>query len=255
MRERKYFEKFIFFASFLVLSIYFFLFTGLFFAFDWKINLDSYRIVNAIKNSLLAAILSTFLAFIIGTPTAYFLSRYKHSISNLIDTILEFPLIISPAALGATVVIFFNTPLGQGFKDFFLFNFSGIVLAQFLTVLGLFIRILKSSIDQIDPKYELIASLFGANKIQVFLYIVFPMSKKGLIAAIILSLAKSFGEFGATLMVAGSIAYKTETLPIYLYYQLSTANISQAIFSILILITIAFSTIIIVKNYTNKTNI
>ncbi|MFN3995168.1 MAG: ABC transporter permease [bacterium] len=247
--SKKSFENFILIASIFVFSIYTLLFISLFSIFRWELKDELPRIVLAIKNSLLASIISTFLSVIIGIPCAYFLSRYKTKFSRIIDIILEFPLIISPAALGATIVIFLNTPIGKPLKNFILFTFNGIILAQFLTVLGLFIRVLKSAIDEINYKYELVANLFGANKFQIFFDIVLPLVKRALFAGIALSLAKSFGEFGATLMVAGSIPYKTETLPIYLYHQLSTANINQAILSILIILATGILTIYFVRVY------
>lgn len=243
MKTNASFEKFLFFTSLFVFIFYFSLFVSLSLVFDWNFNIEYSRFLAALKNSFLAAILSILLSSIFGIPTAYFLSRSKSNFSKIVDIVLEFPLIISPAALGALIVISLNS---LHFSSI-LFTFPAIVIAQFLTVLGVFIRVLKSSFDQIEIEYEEMAWLLGANKFQTLFYILLPMARKGIISAIVLSFAKAFGEFGATFMVAGSIPYKTETIPILLFLQLSSAQINQTAISILTLTLIGLITIIVIK--------
>ena len=93
----------------------------------------------SIQLSLVAATVATGLALVIAVPAAYALSRYRFRGREAVDAILEFPIIVSPAALGAIILIFFSNPLGEWMQEHsvqFVFAFAGIVLAQFITILG-----------------------------------------------------------------------------------------------------------------------
>jgi molybdate transport system permease protein len=148
---------------------------------------------------------------------------------------------MSPIALGASFLIFFNTPLGEQVQQkgiFFIFEVPGILLAQFATVAGLATRLMKASLDEISPRFEAVARSLGSNPWQAFYRITLPLSFKGLLASIILSWAKAFGEFGATVTLAGAMPGKTETMPIAIYTAIASANIDKAV--VLILILVAF---------------
>ena len=160
---------------------------------------------------------------------------------SAVDTILELPMIVSPAALGAMLLIFFNNPLGLWIQDHgaqFVFTFYGIVLAQFVTICGVSTRLIKAAMDEIPVRYEAVARTLGASPGKAFLTITLPLSKRGIIAASILSWAKALGEFGATITIAGSMAMKTETLPIAIFMRLSSAEIEGTVVLILILVSI-----------------
>ncbi len=192
----------------------------------------------AIKLSITAATLATFFAVLIGLPAAYALSRFEFPGKRIIDTFLEIPMIMSPIALGASLLIFFNTPLGEVIQKkgvFFVFEVPGIVLAQFATIAGLATRLIKSSLDEISPRYEAVARSLGSSPWKAFSGITLPMALKGLIASVILCWAKALGEFGATVMLAGAMPGKTETMPIAIFAALASANIDKTIVLILIL--------------------
>jgi molybdate transport system permease protein len=202
-------------------------------------SLNSSRVFFAIKTSLLAATISTFLALLIAIPAGYAISRYNFRGKEIVNTLLEFPMVVSPAALGAIILIFFNNPVGIWIQDNiynFVFSFGGIILAQFVTVLGVGVRFIKSAFDEVDKTLEDTAKSLGASGFYTFWHIVLPLAKRGIIAATILSWAKALGEFGATLTVAGTMAYKTETLPISIYMHLEMADIKTTLSLILILI-------------------
>src|SRR3989304_6450425 len=193
----------------------------------------------SIRMSLIAATIATFFAVIIGLPSAYALSRFKFFGKEILDTFLEIPIIISPIALGAAFLVFFNTPLGELIQNkgiFFVFEVPGIILAQFATIAGLATRLMKASLDEISPRYEAVARSLGSFSWQAFYRITLPLSFRGLLASIILSWAKAFGEFGATVTLAGAMPGKTETMPIAIYTALASANIDKAVVLILILV-------------------
>ncbi len=193
----------------------------------------------SIRLSLIAATVATFLGVFIGLPAAYALSRFNFFGKRLIDTFLEIPMIMSPIALGASFLIFFNTPLGELIQQkgiFFVFEIPGIILVQFASIAGLATRLMKASLDEISPRYEAVARSLGSPPWKAFYQITLPLSIKGLIASAILAWAKAMGEFGATVTLAGAMPGKTETMPIAIYTALASANIDKAIVLILILV-------------------
>ncbi len=204
----------------------------------------------SIRLSLIAATLATFFAVLIGLPSAYALSRFQFIGKQVIDTFLEIPMIISPIALGASFLIFFNTPLGELIQNkgiFFVFEVPGIILAQFATIAGLATRLMKASLDEISPRYEAVARSLGSSPWQAFYRITLPLSFRGLLASVILSWAKAFGEFGATVTLAGAMPGKTETMPIAIYTSLASADINRAIILILILVGFGLLTLYAVR--------
>lgn len=231
--------------SFFTFTVYAGLIISLFYFFSperFFTTITSERALFSIRLSILAATLATGLALILAIPTAYALSRFSFKGKQLVDILLEFPMFVSPAALGAMILIFFNNPLGIWIQDHvrqFVFTFYGVVLAQFITVLGVSVRLVKTALDEIPVRYEMVAQSLGATPFSAFRTVTLPLAKKGIIAACTLSWAKAIGEFGATMTVAGTMAMRTETLPIAVYMRMAIADIEGAVASMVILITIS----------------
>ena len=209
----------------------------------------------AIKLSLATATITTILAIAIAIPVAYAISKNNFFGKSLIDSLLDLPIVISPIALGAALLVFFNTPLGEAINNNvlrFVFSVPGIVLAQFTIVSALAVRLLKSTFDSIDTRYEQVARTLGYSKPEAFFRVILPLARNGLIAATILTWARAVGEFGATVTLAGATAMRTETLPISIFLNLSSANIGQAIALILILVVISLAALLLVRLITGR---
>jgi len=247
------FRKKTIFAAFLVLLLYGGLILSLgYFLYPKSLleTLSSSRTLFSIRISLEAATLATFLAMSLAIPAGYALSRYRFRGKEIVDTLLEFPMIVSPAALGAMLLIFFNNPAGIWIQEHlitFVFAFSGIVLAQFITILGVSIRLVKSAFDEVPKELEQTARTLGASPNYVLRSITLPLAKRGLIAATILSWAKALGEFGATITVAGTMAMRTETLPIAIYLRLENADLEGTVVLILILVSLGLSALFLTR--------
>jgi len=212
--------------------------------------LFSERTVFAIKLSITAASIAVMLSFLIALPAAYALSRYEFWGKKYIDLILELPMIVSPAALGAIILFLFSTGWGTWFQDHvqqFVFTFYGIILAQFTTILGVTIRMIKNGFDEISPRFENTARTLGANPFQAFYTVSLPLCGKSILSAVILAWAKAIGEFGATITVAGTMAMRTETLPVAIYMRLSVADIDGAVVLITILLAIGLIVLFVVR--------
>ena len=117
---------------------------------------------------------------------------------------------------------------------------KGIILAQFFVNVPYMIRILKSTISDIDPRMEFVSRTLGCNKMQSFYKVTLLLAKNGLVASLVITWARLLGEFGAALMLAGATRMKTETLPVSLFLNMSCGDLKLglAIASILIIISI-----------------
>jgi molybdate transport system permease protein len=225
---------------------------------DWRTigsSLLSPDTLFAIKLSLATATITTVLAVAIAIPVAYAISKNNFFGKSLVDSLLDLPIVVSPIALGAALLVFFNTPLGAAINNNvvrFVFSVPGIVLAQFTVVSALAIRLLKSTFDSIDMRYEQVARTLGCSKPEAFFRVILPLAKNGLIASGILTWARAAGEFGATVTLAGATAMKTETLPISIFLNLGSANIGQAIALILILVVISLVALLLIRLITGR---
>jgi molybdate transport system permease protein len=225
---------------------------------DWRTiasSLLSEETLFAIKLSLATATITTILAVAIAIPVAYAISKNNFFGKSLVDSLLDLPIVISPVAIGAALLVFFNTPLGAGINNNvlrFVFSVPGIVLAQFTIVSALAIRLLKSTFDSIDLRYEQVGRTLGCSKPEAFFRVVLPLAKDGLIASGIRTWARATGEFGATVTLAGATAMKTETLPIAISLSLSSANIGQAVALIFILVVISLAALLVIRKITGK---
>ncbi|MEW6116501.1 MAG: ABC transporter permease [Nitrospirota bacterium] len=218
-------------------------------------TLFSERTLFSLKLSVSAATAATLLSLIIAVPSAYALSRFDFRGRHIIDTILELPMMVSPAALGAMLLIFFNNPIGTWIQDNYaqlVFTAYGIVLAQFVTTVGVAARLIKSAMDEIPHRYEDVARSLGASPAKAFFTVTLPLSRNGIMAASVLTWAKALGEFGATITIAGSMAMKTETLPIAIFMRLSSADIEGTVVLILLLTSIGLATLYGVRMLTKR---
>jgi len=208
------------------------------------------EVLFAIKLSIATATVATIMSILIAIPAAYAISQSDFPGKDIVDSLLDLPIVVSPIALGAALLVFFNTPIGAAIDANILkivFAVPGIILAQFTVVSALAIRLLKSTFDDIDPRYEQVARTLGYSKPGAFFKVTLPLAKNGLIAAVILTWARAVGEFGATVTLAGATAMKTETLPVAIFLSLATADVEKAIAVIFVLIIIAVFALFIVR--------
>ena len=198
-----------------------------------------------IKNSLIIAffgiIITTFLSLSIIFISGYFPKKIR----NIIDIIVTLPLFIPPSVSGYFILSVFGVQgvIGKPFYDYFGIRFTftvyGAVIAGVIVSLPIVYQSIKLAISSIDREYFEEAELLGANNYHFFVDIVFPMSKRGIFAGIVLGAGRILGEFGATLMVAGNIPNKTQTLPIAIYSAVENGEDKEAMFLVLIVLWIS----------------
>jgi molybdate transport system permease protein len=220
---------------------------------DWDTFISalfSKEILFAIRLSLMTATIAAAISILIAVPVAYAISRTGFPGKDIVDSLLDLPIVISPVAIGAALLVFFNTPLGSAIDDNiikFVFSVPGIVLAQITVISALAVRLLKSTFDSIDPRYEQVARTLGCSKPEAFLRVTLPLARDGLIASSILTWARAVGEFGATVTLAGATAMKTETLPTAIYLSLASADVEKAIAVIFVLVIIAVAALLVIR--------
>lgn len=225
---------------------------------DWGVLLESVKskeLLFSIRLTLITASLSALLAVVFAVPASYAISRAEFPGKQVVDTLLDLPIVLSPIALGAALLIFFNSPLGAGIEKRmfrFVFEVPGVVLAQFVVVTALAVRMMKSTFDGISLRYETVARTLGCSRWQAFFKVTLPLARNGLIASAILAWARAAGEFGATVTLAGATPMKTETLPIAIYLSLSSAEVEKAVAVILVLIGISLVTLIFLRRVGGK---
>ncbi|HOD39418.1 MAG TPA: ABC transporter permease [Candidatus Wallbacteria bacterium] len=249
------FKKIAVLAAFSLFIFYFILLASLFTIVEpAKLSaiLKSERFYYSIKISFITAFVTTALSVAIAVPAAYALSRSDFRFKPAVDLFLELPLIISPIALGALLLLFFNTGAGLFIQNNlcgFVYEIPGIIIAQFVTSAGVATRLIKAAIDEIPPRYEFVARTLGAGEFKSFYTITLPLAKNSIIAAAVLTFAKCVGEFGATVTLAGAMPMKTETLPIAIYLRLSNADIEGAAVFILTLLALGFTVTLITRMF------
>jgi molybdate transport system permease protein len=210
----------------------------------------SEEILFAIRLSVTTATIAAIISILIAVPVAYAISHAHFPGKDIVDSLLDLPIVISPVALGAALLVFFNTPLGAGINNHiikFVFALPGIILAQITVISALAIRLLKSTFDSIDPRYEQVARTLGCSKPEAFFRVTLPLARDGLIASGILTWARALGEFGATVTLAGATAMRTETLPTAIFLSLASADVEKAIAVIFVLIIIAVAALLAIR--------
>ena len=209
-------------------------------------------ILRALRLSLFSSVTASAFAMLVAVPAAYSLSRRRGRLSALLDTVVDIPLVLSPIALGALLLVFFSGRPGEilaGLGLPVVFTFAGIVVAQFSIVTALAIRLLKSTFDNIDPRYEKMSRVLGCTGRQAFFRVALPMARNGIIASLVLVWARSMGEFGATIMLAGAMPGVTETLPVSIYLSFASADVERALAVTGILLVISLGSLAAIKYF------
>ena len=177
----------------------------------------------AIGLSLKVGFWSTLLSLPVGFALAYLLARREFPLKNLVNGIVYLPLVLPPVVTGMLLLLFFGArgPGGRFLQDVFgvtiAFRWTGAALAAAIMGLPLMVRAMRLSIEAVDRRLELAARTLGASWWRAFFTISLPLSLPGILAGAVLSFAKSFGEFGATITFVSNIPGETQTLPIAIY--------------------------------------
>ncbi len=182
--------------------------------------------------SLISSAAAAILAGLVAIPSAYILSRYTFPGKELAEGILFLPVLVPPLVSGLALLVLFSSSGGQwlaaqGIK--FIFTPAGAILAQFFIATPFALRTIKVALSKVELSLEETASTLGDSPARIFTRITLPLARHGIIAGLLLAWARAMGEFGATIMLAGSLARYTETLPVAIFLRFSTGELETAV--------------------------
>ena len=207
------------------------------------------EIQQAILLSLGTSLLSAVLSVWIGTGIAYLVSRQQFYGRRLVDFLMDLPIFLPPLVIGISLLILFRrTPLSALDSALGIaFYVPAIVLAQTVVGVAFVYRTMKATFDTISKRQERIAQSLGCSRFSAFCKITLPQSRQGLVTAAAIAWARSFGEFGPVLVFAGSIRGRTEVMPVSIYLELNSGNLSGAVLIALLMIVIAAVVLLVTR--------
>ncbi|KAF0248814.1 MAG: molybdate transport system permease protein [bacterium] len=206
-----------------------------------------------IRLTLQVATLATLISLFIGIFIGYLLARKNIPGRDLVDSLISLPLVLPPTVLGYYLLILLGarSPIGKLWENIFgsplVFTWSGAVVAATIHSLPLMIKSARVAIEEVPPEIENAARTLGASSRKVFFYITLPLAKRGLLAATMLTFARSLGDFGATIMVAGNIPGRTQTVAIAIYDAVQAGRDNQAFILVVVISLLAFFLLYIVN--------
>jgi molybdate transport system permease protein len=203
--------------------------------------------MSPLQLSLLVTACATLLIIIFGIPLAWVLARRRFPGHVLVETLILLPLVLPPSVVGYYLLLGLGTGgLLDGVGVRLLFTWQAAVVAATVVGLPLMVKSARAAIGSVDPALENAARVCGSPEWEVFARITLPLARRGIIAGVVLGAARAFGEFGATLMVAGSIPGRTQTLPLAIYDAVQAGRYSDAHMLVLLTSVLAFLSLLAV---------
>jgi len=202
----------------------------------------------ALRLSLLTTVTSLIIILVLGTPLAWTLARSEHRLGRAVETLVQLPIVTPPAVAGVALLLAFGR---RGLLSGWLypeswaapFTTAAVVMAEVFVSAPFFVQAATSAFRRIDEPLITVARTFGASPLRVFARIAVPLAAPGLVAGACMSWARSLGEFGATLMFAGNLEGKTQTLPLAIYASLE-ADLRVARALSVVLVGVAFALLV-----------
>lgn len=207
----------------------------------------------SIKTSLLA----TFITFFIGIGSAYLVANYRGKWKGLIDSLFTLPLVLPPTVLGFFLLLLFgkNGPIGkllEMMNTSVIFTWSATVIAAVVVAFPMMYRSSRSAFEQIDNNLISAAKTLGLSNWKIFYKISIPLAWPGIIGGVVLSFARALGEFGATLMIAGNIPGKTQTMPLAIFFKVQAMDYKAAMLWVITIVFISVAMILILNKWSDK---
>lgn len=203
------------------------------------------------------AIVATIITFFLGITAAWFMITKKGRFKVFFDAVFTLPMVLPPTVLGFFLLLLFgkNGPIGKvlfalGVK--IIFSWQATVIAATVVSFPLMYKTTCGALEQIDINILNAARTLGLSEWKIFWTITLPLAWPGIAAGTVLSFARALGEFGATLMVAGNIPGKTQTIPIAIYFAVESGDMPTALYWVLIIFLLSLSIILFTNYWTNK---
>lgn len=190
--------------------------------------------------SLKVAGWATFFAAVLGIAAAYGLSRWRSSWADVADSVLTLPMVLPPTVIGYYLLVLLGRRgwLGSFLSDLgieLVFTWQGAVIAATVVAFPMVLKAARAAFEDVDHTLEDGARVLGVGAAGIFFRITLPLAMRGILAGVLLAFARALGEFGATLMIAGSIPGRTQTMSIAIYEAVQAGNDDTA--NILVVVT------------------
>ncbi len=197
--------------------------------------------------SLRVAGIATLLTSVVGVAGAYALARFRFPGRGLVEAIASLPIVLPPTVLGYYLLVSIgrNSPIGRGYEAVFgqplVFTWQAAVVAAAVASLPYCLRTARAAIAAIDAGYEEAARVAGLHGARLAFTVTLPLAGRGIVAGISLAFARALGDFGTTIMVAGNIPGRTQTMPIAVYdrvqaFDYATAGMLAAVLSVVAIV-------------------
>jgi len=202
--------------------------------------MDMQAALPALWLSLKVAGWATAINLVLGVGTGFFLARFRFPGRDLLDTLLTLPMVMPPTVLGYYLLVLVgrNGALGSWLYDnlgiSLMFSWQGAVLASSVVAFPLVFKPARAAFENVDSQLEQAARVLGLPALAIFFRVTMPLAWRGILAGLLLAFARALGEFGATLMIAGSIPGRTQTLSIAVYEAVQAGQDDQAHFLVLL---------------------
>jgi molybdate transport system permease protein len=209
-------------------------------------------VLDALALSLATTAASLVLTVTFGLPLAFVLARRRFRGSALLEVIVDLPIVLPPAVAGLALLIAFGRRgvLGGSLQALGIeipFTVLAVVLAQTFVAAPFFILSARTGIAAVDRDLEDAARVDGASEAQLFRSITLPLAGTAIAAGLVMSWARALGEFGATIMFAGNVEGRTQTLPLVVYSEFQGGNLDASIAAAAILVLAAFGVLVAVR--------
>ncbi|WP_026090161.1 molybdate ABC transporter permease subunit [Salinicoccus carnicancri] len=221
-------------------------------------NLTAEQFITPVLLSLQVAAIALLIVFVLATAAARFMARAEFRGKVIIETLLMLPLVLPPTVVGFLLIMIFgnNGFTGNLYQTLFgstiMFTWYAAVIASTVVAFPLMYQSAKAGFLNVDADIESAAKVDGANSLQTFIKVTLPLSTTSLITGAILSFARAIGEFGATLMVAGNIPGRTQTMPTAIYTALQSGNMALAWAWVITIIVISFLMLMFIRVKANS---
>lgn len=201
--------------------------------------------LQALRLSLMLAAATSISLLIVGLPLAYWLAFTPSRLRALVEPVVALPLVLPPIVLGFYLLIILGprSPLGQLLEHLsgrsFVFSFEGLLIASIIYSLPFAVQPFTTAFAAVDPHLSEASSCLGASRLETFARVILPLSRRGVVAGLMLSFAHTLGEFGVVLMVGGNIPGITRTASIAIYDSVQALDYGTALRTSAVLVSLS----------------
>jgi molybdate transport system permease protein len=214
-------------------------------------NIGLKTVIQAIGVSFKTTLISAGLIFLLGTPLAYLMGRHQFRYKKALDALIDLPLVLPPSVAGLALLITLGRRglIGGWLGDLGIeiaFTQVAVVLAQIFIAAPFYVRSASLGFAAVDGEIEQAARMDGATRLQIFRFIILPLSRLAILSGMMMSWARALGEFGATMIFAGNFPGRTQTMPTAIYLGFER-DLESALTLSVILVVISFISLLVIK--------